>query len=122
MTLFQEIAMFEGHAPQLVDLTLREVVASGGATNPYQIFVLGLLSSFFKDGLKSAKFELETPIPFNNDATTVARRAQIEALGGPSQAQLAQYLLDCLAAGESAVCAPDMDVVDWMKFVLRRQD
>lgn len=122
MRLHQEVLNEHHHSTQLVDLTLKEVVAAGKVTNPYQLFVLGHLAEFFKNGLKSVDLQLENPISFNTDATSTY---VVETLKGMSDAEhvaLAQYLLDCIVAGESALYDRNSNVVEWMKFVLRKQD
>ena len=122
MKLHQEIAFFEGQGPVPVKLTLAEIVRDGKVTNPYQIFVLGWLSEFFKNGLKSAALQLENPIDFESRATHTEVVAGLKALTPENQVQLAQYLSDCIDAGESVLHNQTMNVVDWMKFVLRKQD
>lgn len=126
MKLHRMIAL-EGQGPVPVGLTLDEIIKAGKVTNPYQSFVLGQLSEFFKNkspngDIKSANYQLETPIDFESKATSTALVNAIRALEPEKAVALAQYLKDCIQAGESALYDNDMDVVDWMHFVLRKQD
>ena len=110
-----------GHTTMLVDLTLQEIVTAGKVTNPYQLFVLGHVSQFFKNGLKSADLHLETPISFNTDATSSAVKSAMKALSDDEHVKLASYLLDCITAGECMLYDKDIDLVDWTHFVLQKQ-
>lgn len=109
------------HSTQLVDLTLKEVLAAGKVTNPYQLFVLGHLSEFFKNGLKSVDLHLESPIPFESGATTTAVKEALLKMSDAEHVKLAQYLLDCIAAGESMLHNAQMSSAEWINFVLRKQ-
>ena len=122
MNLHREIAVTEGQGPVPVKLTLDEIIVAGKATNHYHIFVLAWLSEFFKNGLKSAALELENPITFNSNATSTVVIDSLKSLSPENQVQLAQYLKSCVDAGESLLHAKEMSVLDWQKYVLRRQD
>lgn len=111
-----------GHSTQLVDLTLKEIVDAGKITNPYQRFVLGRIAEFFKNGYKSVDLQLENPVTYNATGTSSALKAELEAMSDADHVKLAQYLLDCIQVGESMLHDKGMNVVDWMKFVLRKQD
>jgi hypothetical protein len=121
MKLHREIEITEGQGPVPVIMTLDEIIKDGKVTNPYQIFVLGWLSEFFKNGLKSAKLQLENPIDFESRATHTDVVQGLKTLSPENQVQLAQYLKDCIAAGESALHDQQSTTVDWMRFVLRKQ-
>jgi hypothetical protein len=109
------------HSTMLVDLTLKEIVQAGKVTNPYQLFVLGHVSQFFKNGLKSADLHLETPISFNTDATSTAVKAAMQSLSEADQVKLAQYCLDCITAGECMMYNQEANLIDWINFVLAKQ-
>lgn len=109
------------HSTQLVDLTLKEVLTAGKVTNPYQLFVLGHLSEFFKNGLKSVDLHLENPIPFESGATTTAVKEALLKLSDAEHVKLAQYLLDCITAGECLLHDRCMSSAEWINFVLRKQ-
>jgi len=122
MKLHQEIAITEGQGPVPVKLTLAEIIKDGKVTNPYQTYVLGWLSEFFKNGLKSIDLELESPITFGSAATSTAVQSALKSLSPEDQVMLAQYLLDCIDAGESALHNREMSLIDWQRYVLQRQD
>lgn len=122
VTLNDPVVVAEQHSPQLVDLTLNEIIRDGKVTNHYQIFVLSHLSGFFKDGLKSVDLQLENPITYESGATDAQQIAEIKALSDAEHVTLAQYLSDCIVAGESALHDCNSTVTDWMRFVLRKQD
>lgn len=111
-----------GHTTMCMDLTLKEVIAAGKVTNPYQLFVLGYLAEFFKKGFKSVDLQLEGPTMYGVDATTTAVKEAVSSLSDTDHVVLAQYLLDCIEVGESLLHDEKMNVVEWMKFVLRKQD
>jgi hypothetical protein len=105
----------------LVNLTLQEIVSGGGISNPYQLFVLGKMARFFKDGLKSADLELETPVNYGSGETDSALKVEMQKLTNEECVHLAAYLLDCIDAGEAALYCEGMDTVAWINFVLQRQ-
>jgi len=109
------------HTTGLVDLTLKEIVDAGKVTNPYQLFVLGHVAQFFKNGLKSIDLHLEGPISYNTDATSTAVKEAMKALSDTDHVKLAGYLLDCITAGECMMYDQKMNLVDWMHFVLQKQ-
>jgi hypothetical protein len=109
------------HVNNLVDITLEEIITAGKVTNSYQLFVLGYLSEFFKQGYTSVNLQLNAPTMYGVGATTQEVHEAMEALSAAEQVKLATYLLDCIRAGESALHDRSMNVIDWMKFVLARQ-
>jgi hypothetical protein len=122
MRLHQEISITEGQGPVPLKLTLGEIIRDGKVTNPYQIYTLGLLSEFFKNGLKSIDLHLETPVPYGSAATTTALTSALKSLSPADQVALAQYLSDCIDAGESALADQTMDIDAWTRLVLQKQD
>ena len=122
MQLHRELSITEGQGPVPVKLTLGEIIKDGKVTNPYQTYVLAWLSEFFKNGLKSIDLELESPITFGSQATSTVVQSALKELSPEDQVMLAQYLLDCIDAGESALHNREMNVLDWQRYVLQRQD
>lgn len=120
-TLLQQVSVFEGQGPVSVKLTLGEIIRDGKVTNPYQIYVLAWLSEFFKNGQKSAALQLEMPVSIGSNATNTEVINSLKAMSPANQVHLAQYLSDCIDAGESAVHDAKSTIVDWMKFVLHAQ-
>lgn len=111
-----------GHSPQLVDLTLQEIVKNGKITNPYQTLVMARVAEFFKNGLKSADHHFENPVLPGSEATSSAARTFIETLDPIDQVELAEYLLWCLSAGECLLHNQKLDTIDWMRFIIQKQD
>lgn len=128
MELLKQIALEQRcggtpkHSPQLVDLTLQEIVDAGKITNPYQLFVLGRMAMFFKNGLKSADLHLEMPVNFESGETSVELKNGLLSMADADHAALAQYLLDCIKAGECMLHDPVMTAEQWMRFVIHKQD
>lgn len=122
MQLHRELSITEGQGPVPVKLTLAEIIKDGKVTNSYQTYVLGWLSEFFKNGLKSIDLELESPITFGSQATSTVVQSALKAMSADEQVQLAQYLMDCIDMGESALHNREMSIVDWSRYVLQRQD
>ena len=111
-----------GHSTQLVDLTLKEIVDAGKVTNPYQLFTLGRIAVFFKNGFKSVDLQLENPINYDSGATSSELKAELTKMSDADCVKLAKYLLDCIQVGESMLHDKAMNITDWMRFVLRKQD
>jgi len=121
MKLHRLVTIAEGQGPISVKLTLDQIIQAGKVTNPYQTFVLGWLSEFFKNGLKSASLQLENPIDFESQATHTDFVNKLRALAPADAVALAQYLKDCVDAGECALHDQKSNVVDWIHYVLQRQ-
>lgn len=128
MELLKQIALEQGcngtpkHSPQLVDLTLQEIIDAGKITNPYQLFVLGRVATFFKNGLKSVDLHLENPVNFETGETSTALKTELQSFSDADHVAMAQYLLDCIRAGECMLHDKQATIGDWMRYVLRRQD
>lgn len=122
VTIAQSLGLAEAQGPVSVTLSLDEIIKAGKVTNPYHIYVLGWLSEFFKNGLKSASLELEAPITFDSGATSTAVVDSLKSMSPENQVQLAQYLKDCVQQGECALHNKDLDIADWMSYVVHKQD
>ena len=122
ISTIEQYGITEAQGPVPVMLTLDEIIKAGKVTNPYQTYVLGWLSEFFKNGLKSASLELENPVPFESGATSTVVVDELKSLLPAHQVSLAQYLKDCVVAGECALHHKDLDVGEWIRFVTRKQD
>ena len=119
MKLHQTILEIQG--PVSVSLLLSEIVKAGKATNHVHVLTLARMSEFFKNGLKSSTLHLEDPLNFESKATSTALISAINALSADEQVQLAAYLIDCIAAGESLLANPVVDPEAWIRFVLQHQ-
>lgn len=127
MKLLKQVVLDEvygtaGHAPQLVDMTLQEIITAGKVTNPYQLLVLARVAGFFKNGLKSTSLHFENPVNFEDDSTSTEVKNTLTAMSDKEHVSLAQYLLSCIAAGECMLHNKDSSIAEWMRFVLRKQD
>jgi len=130
MSLLKQVVtgqIIENHSPGLVDLTLQRIIDNGECADTHHVFTLSYMSHFFKNGLKGANFELEQPtIGFETEPgggpTGSASINFIKSLTAEEQVSLAQYLLSCIKVGECALYDKSSNVVDWMKYVLRKQD
>lgn len=120
MKLHREIVQ-ENQGPIPHTLILQAIIKDGDVTDNYQVYVLALVSEFFKNGVKNLR-DLEAPIPYSNNATHTDVIEAIKSLSPSDKVNLAQYLLDCIAAGESLFHNPQQSSADWIRFVLRKQD
>ena len=121
--------LIEGVIPVHISMTLEQVRSAGRVTNPVQHFVMAGLVSMFKDGGPS-----RWPRDINSyDAMTFGTASAVledlRAMTDAQTAELADWLLKQLqypASFESnphaAHAAPSMNTVDWVRWVLRRQD
>jgi hypothetical protein len=64
---------------------------------------------------------LENPVNYGDESTSTATKEAIAKLMPADQVALAQYLLDCIKAGESLLHDKTQNVADWMNFVLQKQ-
>ena len=115
------ILTMEGQGPIPYVMTLDEVIRAGKVTNPYQLFVMARLSEFFKNGLKSLALQSEDPIDFESRATTTEVKNAMLAMSSQDHVALAEYLKDCIAAGECALHDDKLDLIAWQKYVLSKQ-
>lgn len=119
MKLHQAIVVQEMTGPVPYELSLGEIIAAGDSTNNYHIYVLALLSQFFKDGHTYDQFHDLTII--STGATSVDTIESIKSLNPSEKVNLASYLLACIEAGKSALHSTQTSSADWIRFVLQRQ-
>jgi hypothetical protein len=113
------IAEMTGPVPY--ELTLGEIIRDGDVSNPYQTYVLSLLSRFFKGGHREISGDLtDGPVPISSDATSVASIESIKSLSPSDKVKLAQDLLDAVILGQVTVHSTPMSSTDWIRFVLAR--
>jgi hypothetical protein len=116
-----QLPIGEAQGPISAKLILSKIVEDGKVTDNYQIFVLGWISEFFKNGLKSAALELENPITFGSGATSTVVVQGLKEMTPENQVQLAQYLIGCIDAGECALHHKEMNIVEWIRYVTQAQ-
>lgn len=121
MKLHREILVQEMTGPVPFELTLAEIIKGGDVDNHYQVYVLALLSQFFKDGQRSTVGMLDGLPTLSSEATSVAVIEAIKAMSPAEKVSLATYLLSCLEVGESSLFNSQMSTLDWMQYVLQRQ-
>jgi hypothetical protein len=116
-----QVVLTEMTGPVPYELTLGEIIRDGDVSNPYQTYVLSLLSQFFKNGPREVSRTLtDGPVPISSDATSVASIESIKSLTPSDKVNLAQYLLDAIKVSQVAVHGIPMSSNDWIQYVLRR--
>lgn len=119
MSLFKQITESQ-HPDRLIDLTLKEIIAAGKVTNPYQTYVLGTVATVVKNAGVGQVY-LEGPVTYNSGGTQTEVVNAIKALSDGDAVKLASYLLDCLTVGGTAFAEPTMSVAEWTKLIFARQ-
>jgi hypothetical protein len=120
----KEYNLLEGVIPYHLTMTLEQVISDGGITNNVQYFIMGGLISMFKDG-----GPYRWPRDLNPYSMTTSSEIidALKTLSDLEAVELASWLLDKLqtpASFESNpyVCPSSIDTVDWIKWVLKKQD
>ena len=114
----------EGVIPVHITMTLEQVVRDGGVSNNVQYFIMAALIEMFKNG---------GPTRWPRDLNSyemVTSSEVIEAVKGfqPSEAVgVSMWLLNELQRPVNFetnpyACNPQMNVVEWMRWVLHRQN
>jgi hypothetical protein len=116
------VVVQEMTGPIPYELTMAEIIQAGDATNHYHIFALANLSEFFKNGGVSVNSQLDGIVNISSDATSVRVIETIKSLTPSEKVKLAQYLLDCIKAGEAALHSTQISSSDWLRFVLQKQE
>jgi hypothetical protein len=114
----------EGVIPAHLTMTLEQVVSGGKITNNVQTFIMADLVSFFKDAPQDRWPREANPYPMNAKADIIDA---IKSLTEQEQVMMAEWLLGELAKVGTfevrhACCDPQQSPVDWMRWVLKRQD
>jgi|GEM_PF-2145952 len=120
MKLSQITPVFESLIPIEIYMILKEVINAGKLTNTAQTQLIANLVHFFKYRPAVAIHELREHPPTEETLNAVKNLNQSELL------ELVQWLYASLYAGEPfASLSKDeeqMEVLDWIKYVLRKQD
>ncbi len=117
------LSLNEGVIPVHLTMTLGQVVRDGKVTNNVQHFIIAGLIEMFKNGGPH-----RWPRDFN--AYEMATSSElIEAVKGfkdEEAAAISSWLLNCLNSTamfeNNPFINPQLNTVEWMKWVLRRQD
>lgn len=118
-----EYDLTEGVIPVHVTMTLEQVISAGKVTNSVQHFIMAGLVGLFKDGGPARWPRDLNAYPM---ATGTEVLEAIKSLTPAESVEMAQWLLESLQNPASfeamPFAAPQMDVVGWMRHVLRKQD
>jgi hypothetical protein len=113
----------EGVIPWHISLTLDQVIRDGKVTNPVQFFVMGALVEMFQHGDV-------TRWPRDLNAYSMSTNAflidSLKQLSEVEQASLALWLAEKLQApahfeSNPYACNPNMDTLEWVRWVIKRQ-
>lgn len=113
MTIINHL-LNENHETMLVDISLQEIIKAGGPTNYYHTFLLVSLCTNMPDAM-------EITLDKNCDCSNEVELTEfIKKLTNEEQVKLAKGLLALLQAKK---CNPmqSIDMVDWMRYVIRKQ-
>lgn len=117
------IDLNEGVIPVHLIMTLEQVISAGKVTNSVQHFVMAGLLGMFKDGSMTRWPRDLNSYPM---ATSSDVLESVKGLPDADKVRLATWLFNALqapAAFESnSYSNPQMTTVDWMRYVLRKQD
>ncbi len=114
-----QFVITEMTGPVPYELTLGEIIRDGDVTNPYQTYVLSLLTQSIKAGLPVLGGSL--PIYVDGESTTSSTAIDaIKSLSPTDKVTLAQCLLDALQIGALGSHMQFMSSADWSRFVLQR--
>lgn len=118
-----EYDLSEGVIPTHLSMTLDQIIANGKITNSVQVFTLGGLISMFKDG-----GPLRWPRDLNAYSMTTSSDI-IDAVKGLSDNEavelatwLCSELIKPVEFETNPACSPQVDVCQWIKYVLKKQD
>ena len=121
-----EVDLLEGVIPVHLTMTLEQVVRSGKITNDVQTFIMANLMSLFREGTTYRWPREINPYPMNANADMIN---VVRGLPPTEAVNLASWLLEALkvpASYESNpfahVCNPQLSPVEWLEWVLKRQD
>lgn len=112
--------LIEGVVPTTVLMTLREVVNAGKITNPAQVFLMTKLIMFLKNERPEMIRNIEEYHPLATDIEV------IKCLSAEESVCLANWLtqiLVCWTPETALTCYnPEQEMVEWINFVLHKQD
>lgn len=118
-----EVNLSEGVIPVHISMTLDQIINAGKVTNSVQYFILAGLISMFKDGGPT-----RWPRDLNSYSMSVSSE-QIDAvktISDTEAVELAQWLGNELQRPANFENNPyvnsSQDMVEWIRFVLRKQD
>jgi len=118
-----EYDLTEGVIPVHLTMTLEQVISAGKVTNNVQHFIMAGLIGLLKDGNLARWPRDINAYPMNTNAAVIEA---VKNLTPQESVEMATWLLSCLKETEAfesnCYMNQSMDYIDWMKWVLRRQD
>lgn len=119
-----EYDLTEGVIPIHLTMTLEQVITNGKVTNSVQHFIMAGLIGLFKDGGPARWPRDLNAYPMCTGSDILEG---VKSLAPAESVELAQWLLTSLqnpASFESNpfACQTPMSTVDWVRWVLRKQD
>lgn len=121
-----EYDLVEGVIPVHITMTLEQVIAAGAVTNNVQHFIMAGLIGLFKDG---GPYRWPRDLNAYPMATGSDVLEAVKSLSPQESVEMAQWLLSKLdgpatfeADPYAKGCPSPAQTVDWMRWVLRRQD
>jgi len=120
-----EYDLSEGVIPVHITMTLEQVISAGKVTNSVQHFIMAGLVSMFKNGGPS-----RWPRDLNSYAMATGSDLieAVKSLSDADAVEMATWMINELQNPvnfETQPCPcsnPQMHVVDWMRWVLKKQD
>jgi hypothetical protein len=115
----------EGVIPAHLTMTLEQVITAGKVTNNVQTFIMAGLISLFKDGGPARWPRDLNAYPMATGSDMIEA---VKSIFDSEAVELATWLLEKLhtpATFESnpyACSNPQMNVVEWIRYVLKKQD
>jgi hypothetical protein len=118
-----EVSLAEGVIPVHIAITLDQIINAGKVTNSVQYFILAGLISMFKDGGPT-----RWPRDLNSYSMSTSSE-QIDAIKTISDNEavelakwLGQELMNPVNFETNPYANSSQDVVEWIRFVLKKQD
>lgn len=114
----------EGVIPVHITMTLEQVVRDGGITNNVQYFIMAALIEMFKNGGPYAWPRELAPYSMNTNVEVIE---QVKSLTPDTAVKVSTWLLGELQRpanfeANPYACNAQMNVVEWVNWVLRKQD
>lgn len=113
----------EGVIPVHLTMTLSQVIEAGKITNSVQKFTIAELASMFRNG---GPYRWSRDLnPYGSESSSDTIKA-VESLSDADAVELSSWLLEQLHAPEvfesNPYCNAALSTVEWVKWVLKRQD
>jgi len=114
----------EGVIPVHITMTLEQVVRDGGVTNNVQYFIMAALIEMFKNGGPYSWPRELAPYSMNTNADLIE---QVKSLTPELSVQVSTWLLTELQRpanfeANPYACNPALSTVEWVQWVLKKQD